>query len=279
MHTYPIIIHKQQLKDDLYLKEWRVNRKIAFMMAWHPRLGKNCLIPKFMGRDIGRWFCEQYLDKQKYDKEIKIKFSPPKPSRGRNQILLIPIRLSHSTNYTYPVYIQTPWMMVPFGLKYKDMYDRTSIALNIDNDKFSHERFQDNIRHIEKLLITKILQYPQLYRRGSTIRIMTELMSSCIKMNESYHTPLLCINFDDESLEKCKIYYKKTSYTLFEAYNKGLLKKGCVVRMILKIKYGWILRNSSRMGYSIAPTQIEVLDNKDPVSEEYCFADTSSESE
>lgn len=36
-------------------------KRIAFLMAWHPRLGKDSLISKFANKDIARLICKQYL--------------------------------------------------------------------------------------------------------------------------------------------------------------------------------------------------------------------------
>lgn len=142
-----------------------VKRVNAFMMAWHPRLGKNACISKIVSKDVARWFCKEYLIREKYG-EIRFAFTDPK-------ILQLPYNANIFKSYIHAfnrmgdktmLMLQTPVLKTPFGMqKYLGGPEKKyHLALEIDESKYSHRRLQKNISSLENKLMDICRNNPNL---------------------------------------------------------------------------------------------------------------------
>lgn len=52
----------EELSDnDKIILRFINNKRIAFLMAWHPRLGQNSLISKIISKDVGKWIAMKFM--------------------------------------------------------------------------------------------------------------------------------------------------------------------------------------------------------------------------
>ena len=118
------------------INKFLANKRIAFLMAWHPRLGMYALISKLIVKDVGRMIASQYITlnsqivNKAYNNDIiilhsgqRVALTVHKPNKNLHLVSFIDRSLCKYKN----VYIQMPEMDMPFDL-YKNDDNQTYLV-------------------------------------------------------------------------------------------------------------------------------------------------------
>lgn len=114
--------------DAKKLRRFEIARKVAFMMAWHPRLGADAPIRQYVSKDVGKLIANCYISTiSRSEKALLMRKPSPnvmigvlndsqRKKRDTDNFKLIEFSMINHTLMTHQkFFIQTPVMRLPFG--------------------------------------------------------------------------------------------------------------------------------------------------------------------
>lgn len=254
--TAPVIVYNDdQIADNSeYAHVTYIKRVNAFMMAWHPTVGINSIISKIISKDVGKWFCKEYMSREY--RGIKISFGE---LRAKLNVASIPIYGLNMLKHETKLMIQTPVMKI-IGVSPLHSTSSQSTHLEIDN---THLRFVSNINAIENMVIEmaknkyskyygieyndlRQFRFKSMIRRGSVLRVPH------IKDN----TPVFYHHYKISNRERIV----------------NLLEKDAKVTLLIWVKGIWIIP-SGYFGIQLVLDEINIVETAPTFLNTYAFID------
>lgn len=258
----PVIIFKEDLENNvLYVHNEYVKRVRAFMMAWHPRVGKDACISKIVPKDVAKWFCKEYLKREKYG---QIRYECTQLKILMPKIVVSYVKVLNGLGDQTMMMIQTPFMYVPFGLK--ESYEgpgKYILPLEIDRSFPSHCRFQKNIEFLQHNLVNIVRKQNSdhiLFRNEKTLK---SLVKQFTKGDEYSNTFIhIKLNIDENDPLKFRrdekiVTYKERKISLLDAKLKNYFCKGTRLRCLLHVISVWF--DDLSFGITLVPREIQIL--------------------
>lgn len=255
-----VLIHTDPVK----LRKFENDRKVAFMMAWHPRLGSDALIRRFVAKDVGKLIANEYLNTKsqlcKRSSNVGVIAKPRKDwaigicdawdlnnSRERNSVKLIKIAFVDTSLTQYSdILIQTPVLRIPF------VFDETVNAHNPPEEQIKAKFFATQvIRDEDKWFIDWItdidlgimkglrLAHPSLQKRLE--HEVREMYNPSFKYNPRDETtrypPILKIRIPTKGWNTIQVFQNTNRAllgTLQQLWDQGHFGRGAEIRVIMR---------------------------------------------
>ena len=206
------------------------DKRVAFLMAWHPRLGKRAIISKYLNKDVARLIAKKYITERsqfftQYKPVILNKnnvdngtVSICKESQLRQSsskwitISFVDDRLFRYTN----IYLHSPALSL-----WADTLPRDNSSVSLESKTLLPDFFK-LVDTFEKKCLS-VLNRVSIYSASSLIKDMycrdTDKCVPGIRVKCKYKMP---------------VFYKKRKYTTQDAIRRKLLGRGSKVRLVLK---------------------------------------------
>lgn len=262
------------------------------MMGFHKRLGADTLIRKYMSRDIGRWFCEQYITNENNGMKTVIHFGEPSRTQFRDSsILLSSVRISDfdESARTKKLYIETPLLELPRGVTsfnnqphdHVDPNDpniKRSFWAPLSKNNRSHLLLSKNIKYLDQLCLDHVYNNCKMYGFNRMFS-KTDIHQKSLVQDHS-HIPgyentngYFQLDLPDSMLSKTVVFCDRKKYTFKQALDNNYFNEYCQIRLILEAAYIYAMRQGY-CGYRYIPIQIEVIPSKRKALDEYAFSDS-----
>lgn len=256
--------------------------RLAFMMAFHKRLGEHTLIRRFMSRDIGRWFCERYITRYSNGMKQVIKFGEPtRPNHNYSSVLMISTRIFDYDDSVKRLYLQTPYLILPTGLANAPIAhndeERYSIFARLNKNDRSHRILMENIEYLNGLLRSHVqVHCVELFRRRVPVDALqvTDIVRYSRTTDGDKDDPFLSVTLPASSYDNITVYCNKIKYTFRQALSSNLFGRGCRARFVFNVAYAYAMPNNYMAGYKFVPVQIEVLPDRTKDLDGYAFSDS-----
>lgn len=154
--------------DPEKMRQLEVARKVAFMMAWHPRLGAHALIRRFVPKDVGKLIANKYLSAEaqlvrckkplllhKPDPETQIAVNGDVKTMPGRTLQLTTFSIIDKSLHAYEsLRVQTPLMTIVFDQQPHE--ENTHLVLQLgrpDQDRW----FCDWMRDLDESFVTGLM--------------------------------------------------------------------------------------------------------------------------
>lgn len=218
-------------------RETTLATRVAFLMAWHPRLGECSLISRCANKDIARLILQKYCMNNEYF-PIAVKMKEGKPMHEMKRYFVSINTTPQFKECTLNVF-QTPELRVAFPLLEPEdrrramgkVLPQTDGILPLFPCSKSGERFFDWMKGFEQLMI----------RQSSGVLDNTEF-HSCIKLNQQGQ-------INAKWTQQTKVFTGKSDpIDILDAINTKMLGPMARIRLLLRLSYVWKM-GSNRAGH------------------------------
>jgi hypothetical protein len=247
--------------DPVKLRKFENDRKVAFMMAWHPRLGSDALIRRFVAKDVGKLIANHYLNVKSQLCKRSVMGVITKPRNdwaigicdawdlnsnraNNNNVKLIKIAfVDTSLTQHSDILIQTPLLHIPF------VFDEPVNARNPPQEQIKAKFFATQVlRDEDKWFIDWItdidvgimkglrLAHPSLQNRLE--HEVREMYHPSFKRDETNrYPPILKIRIPTKGWETIKVFQNTNRAllgTLQQLWDQGHFGRGARIRVIMR---------------------------------------------
>jgi hypothetical protein len=272
------------------------DKKIAFLMAWHPRLGKDSTVRKYINKDIGRMICEEYLT---LENQISFKGFDKKPivykNVDKNELAIVMIRNSNKFGNISRIdrglkaqgtlYFQTPYLVTTsqFSYNINGIYK----VCEEFGPNYHESKFLNNLHKYTRETIYNCGLDSYRDKRREYQFSISNIGINCLYSDDSCASLGLNIKYNRISDGNLKIYDKndkndKNQMLDLKHETKEMLKhvildklpENTVVKAIIGFN-NMAMNRSSYKEFSISPTvhQIKIYGNCPGLFEDFAFTD------
>lgn len=256
------------------LRRIEIARKVAFMMAWHPRLGADAPIRHFVPKDVGKLIANQYLSSKSQITHsphplIVAKPSPnmafvaldlqPKFVNNGKDLGLIPFAIIDKSLKSYGHFqIQTPLMRLPFTLQKRSVQEEIRhIQLELARPN-EDQWFLDWLDNIDESMINGIfLVLPANLKRKYDKDRIPALYTSALKYHYDHETltkstqypPKLNVRLPKTDgpfgWDKIAVYdnHRQRIGSFQDNFDRGVFERGAEIKVIMKHIGVWHVNN------------------------------------